>query len=277
MTLPAAILDHVAVNVGTAMDAAAETWTRLGFTLTPRGRHSLGSINHLAVFATDYLELIGVPDRHGARADLLDWPAGLNGLVFATDDADALHRRLGREGVPSLAPGGFSRPVDIDGQAHEARFRTLRLPPETTPAGRIYFCQHFTRHLVWRDAWRHHPNGTTGIAAVLIGADRPDRLGDLFARLFGHRAVHPIAQGMRLTAGLIQIDVVHPQALAARFGQAAPGGDDRHEYMAALVLRTASLAQTSARLAGLATHPDAARAVVPAGAACGVTLEFREA
>ena len=54
-------LDHVVVNVLHDMDAAAGLFTALGFTLTPRGHHSLGSINHLMVVPGAYLELVGLP------------------------------------------------------------------------------------------------------------------------------------------------------------------------------------------------------------------------
>ena len=83
MTLPAATLDHVVINARDDMDRAADIYRRLGFTLTERGYHSLGSINHLAMFGTDYLELIAVPKgATTGRMDLLNFPFGLNGLVF---------------------------------------------------------------------------------------------------------------------------------------------------------------------------------------------------
>jgi len=41
-----------------------------GFTMTPRGTHTLGSINHLAIFGTEYLELLG------ARVDELRSESG---------------------------------------------------------------------------------------------------------------------------------------------------------------------------------------------------------
>ena len=55
MTLPLATLDHVVINARDDMDHAADVYRRLGFTLTERGYHSLGSMNHLAMFGTDYL------------------------------------------------------------------------------------------------------------------------------------------------------------------------------------------------------------------------------
>jgi Glyoxalase-like domain len=43
--LPVPTLDHVVVNTQDRLDEAAETYRRLGFTLTPRGYHTLGSMN----------------------------------------------------------------------------------------------------------------------------------------------------------------------------------------------------------------------------------------
>ena len=75
MTLPVATLDHVVINARDDMDRAADIYRRLGFTLTERGYHSLGSMNHLAMFGTDYLELIAVPKgATSGRLDLLDFP-----------------------------------------------------------------------------------------------------------------------------------------------------------------------------------------------------------
>ena len=61
------ILDHVVINVRDGLDAAAALYARLGFTLTPRGHHTLGSSNNLAILGTDYLELLGVQPAAPAR------------------------------------------------------------------------------------------------------------------------------------------------------------------------------------------------------------------
>ena len=61
MAAPPPVLDHVVVDVRDRIDEAAECFRSIGFKLTPRGRHTLGSVNHLAMFATDYLELLGFP------------------------------------------------------------------------------------------------------------------------------------------------------------------------------------------------------------------------
>lgn len=278
-TLPVATLDHVVVNVRDRMELGAQVYRRLGFTLTPQGFHTLGSTNHLAMFGTDYLELIGVPPGGGARTDVLDWPDGLNGLVFGTDDSDALYATLAAADAPVLPPLAFSRPVELPGGARDARFRTVRVAREAVAAGRVYFCHHLTRDVVWRDEWRRHPNGVVGVAGVVIAAERPDTLAGVFTRLFGADAMVPIAGGLRLGAGLTSVDVVTRAEVERRFGRAAPAADGRGDAMAALVLRTADLSRTAAalRAGDVETVADAGRLLVPADAAMGVTLEFAAA
>ena len=73
-------LDHIVINVKQDMDVAETTFADLGFSLTPRGYHTLGSMNALAMFGTDYLELLGFPaDAANLRPELAEAPMGLNG------------------------------------------------------------------------------------------------------------------------------------------------------------------------------------------------------
>lgn len=278
LTLPVPIIDHVVVNVRETVAQASELYARLGFALTPQGRHTLGSINHLAMFGPDYLELLGVPPGEADRTDVMAWPEGLTGIAFATDDADAVHAALAQAGAPVLPPLAFSRPVTLPGGMRDASFRVVRIAPEACPAGRLFFCHHLTRGVVWRDEWRRHPNGTLGIVSVVIAAVRPEALGMLFRRMFGEPSVVAVPGGLRLLAGLSSIDVVAPAEVARRYGAAAPAMEGREAVMAALVLRSASIARAAAALqaggvAGVEVAAD--RVLVPAAAAMGVALEFR--
>ncbi len=277
MTTPIPTLDHVVINVRDRIDAGAETYRRLGFTLTPRGFHTLGSINHLAMFGTDYLELIAAPPGDTQRPEIMAAPEGLNGLVFGTEDSAATYAALRDAGVPVFPPGEFSRPVALPDGTRDAVFRTVRLMPEAVPAGRLYFCHHFTRDLVWRDEWRHHANGATGIARAVIAARDPGDFGALFGRMFGTDAVRPIAGGLSLTVGVSRFDVVTPEALDVEFGDAAPDAAGRDSFMAALVFRTRSpdAAARAAEAGGIADiRHENGQVTVPARAAFGATLVF---
>ncbi|HVY15784.1 MAG TPA: VOC family protein [Rhodopila sp.] len=275
--LPVPTLDHVVVNARDRLDTAAETYSRLGFTLTPRGYHTLGSMNHLAMFGTDYLELIAVPPGAADRPEVMAAPVGLDGLVFASEDAAATYAALQEAGVPIDPPQQFSRPVEVDGRRADATFRTTRLRREAVPAGRLYFCQHLTRDLVWRDAWRHHANGAVGVARAVIAAQEPAPLAALFARMFGPETVRPMDDGFALIVGLARFDVVTPAALWEMFGDAAAESRGRPDYMAALSVRTVSLdaAERALEAGGIRGIDRIGTSVlVPASEAFGVTIEF---
>src|SRR5688572_14669920 len=79
-------LDHVIIGVRD-LERARMGWTRLGFTLTPRGRHlGQGTANYCIMFGRDYLELLGVvePDQHADRlAGFLAQREGAMAVAFA--------------------------------------------------------------------------------------------------------------------------------------------------------------------------------------------------
>ena len=204
-------LDHVVINTLRNMDAASDVFLALGFTLTPRGYHSLGSINHLMMTKGAYLELVGVPETGLQRQDVLDSPFGLNGLVIRTDNADATFARLIETGFSALPPGEFSRPVTIDGETHDARFRTVRFQLETFAGGRVYFCQHLTPELVWRPEWLGHPNGFCGIDRFVIESPDARAAVQNYAAAFDSHAECSVS-GWQVPLADAQIEIVNGPA-----------------------------------------------------------------
>jgi len=275
MPLPMPTLDHVVINARDKLDAALACYQRLGFQLTPRGHHTLGSMNHLAIFGTEYLELIGI-GPNATRADLLRFPAGLDGLVFGTDDSRAVYEAVAAAGVPIGEPNEFSRPVTLANGTENAAFRTVRLKPEAVDYGRLYFCHHLTRHLVWRDEWRRHPNGTVGVVRAVICAADPAGAATLYRTMFGPEAVRTTPDGASVVIGLSRFDIMTPRALAGAYGDAAPDPQGRSAYMAGLTFRSADLARTTAVLRGAGVQFAEANGCVrvPAAEAFGATLEF---
>jgi hypothetical protein len=275
----APILDHVVTDVRDRMDEAVDIYRGLGFLMTPRGKHTLGSINHLAIFDSNYFELLGFEKGAGeVRPDITSFPIGLNGLVFQTEDAAATYAAMTRNGVPIQEPLEFFRPVDLGGGRREdARFRVVRLPPGTISGARLYFCHHFTRHLVWRDEWRAHPNGARSIARIIMVAPDPKRPAALFRRMFGDASVNDGADGAALTMTNARVEIVTPTVARERLGAAAPDAADRGEYLAALTIMTSSLAKTEQALAGRkGVRRQAGGITVDAAQAFNVTLQFVE-
>ena len=269
------VIDHVVINVMAQLDQAAETYQRLGFRLTERGHHTLGTSNNLAIFGTDYLELLGYQAGNAdKRPDLQIYSPGLSGLVFKPPaDAD-FSAQLNAAGVAAEAPRTFSRPVNFAGGAGDARFRTVNLV-DAVPNGRVFFCHHDTPDLVWRDEWRQHPNGVTDIVEFTIATADPARTAGVFSRLFGAAALRPVEGGLVLPTPKAQILLVTPASVAARYGGAAPVQADGSDRMVALGLRTASLAAARTVLGAVGKADAGGRIVVPADAACGLALVFQ--
>jgi hypothetical protein len=277
-TLPPPVLDHLVIDVRDRMDEAQRVFTSLGFQLTPRGHHTLGSMNHLAMFATDYLELLGFGQGGNIRGELERFPVGLNGLVFKAQDADVVHAHAASAGLPILPVQSFSRPVELAGARQDAKFRTTRLDPTQIAMGRVYFCEHLTPDLVWRPEWQSHPNGASAITRVVVATGEPRQTASLFAALFGREAVTERDGKCMIRAGVARVELAPAAAIAAEFGEAAaaePSG--RGEYLAALEFGVAALASTAERLCavpGVRSEPH--RVVVPAAAAFNTTLVFSE-
>ena len=236
-------LDHVVINTLFDMDRAGGLMAQLGFTLTPRGYHSLGSINHLVMFEHDYLELVGLPSGTDVlRKDVLESPRGLNGLVFQASDIDACQRTLRDSRLAMLEPQSFSRPVTIDGVERLARFRTVRTAPELFEAGRVYYCQHFTPELVWHRPWMSHPNGVRGLSELVIATSNLETDVPRYAKA---AQVSPEQRDDNWTITLphgFRLTLISPARYRERYGDQCVVADGRQSFFGAIVFDSPDLA-----------------------------------
>lgn len=236
------VLDHVVINVMGKLDEAAAQYSRLGFQLTKRGHHTLGSSNHLAIFDENYLELLGyLPGRETKRADLWAHPPGLTGLVFKSVDPDVVAAALKARGVPAEPPVSFARPVELPDGAQDARFRVVRVSGQEVQNGRTFFCHHDTPELVYRPEWRVHPNGALNVVDFVIASNEPQRTAALYERMFGAPLLSPVQGGVSFRAGKATVRVLEPAAVADRYAGAAPISADGSDRMVALAFEVGSL------------------------------------
>lgn len=271
------VLDHVVINVMGLLDEAAAQYVRLGFQLTERGHHTLGSSNNLAIFGTNYLELLGyLPGRETMRADLWAHPPGLTGLVFKSVDADLVYATVKERGVPVLEPMSFARPVALPGGAQDARFKVIRVSGDEVRNGRTFFGHHDTPELVYRPEWQAHPNGVTDIAEFVIASHEPARTAAVYDRMFGPNLLTPTPGGVSFRAGTATVLVLEPSMVAERYDGAALTSEDGSDRMVALTFKVASLATPRALFdtAGIAYRPYAGGIVVAHADAANVALGF---
>jgi hypothetical protein len=158
LALPLA-LDHAVIAVRD-LDAAAATFRALGFTLTPRGQHSIGSQNHCIMFGSTYIELLASPKPHPWLDYYRGFGEGLAAIALSTNDADAASREFAAK-----PPMDLSRPVE----GGIARFRLV--PLDGVPY--LFVCQHLTPELVWRPEWQSHANGGQELIGVGLPMQQP--------------------------------------------------------------------------------------------------------
>lgn len=270
-------VDHAVVAVRD-LEAAASAWRALGFTLSPRGRHSanMGTANHTLVFGHDYLELMGIEHAtalNRATAEFLRAQEGVERVAFTTDDAAALSAELRAHGVAAQEPVAFGRPVPLpEGGSTEARFRVTNWPDDLTPAGlHLFACQHETRAAVWLPALQQHANGVCGLRCIEIIDAQPGRAAAALAAAIG-QAPALAEGGVRVPSGPGRADFffLAPEAFAQRHPAAARAGA-RTQGAAALVLACDTLAQ-AARVPGALAH--AGGIEISAALATGVLLRF---
>jgi hypothetical protein len=132
-----------------------------------------------------------------------------------------------------------ARAMPVPHRSHEERRRTY---------GRVYYCHHFTRDLVWRDEWRHHANGTVAVQRALIVEPDPGRRRQALCRHVRPEAVRDIKGGKTVVIGNSRFDIVTEAELEAQVGDAAPDAAGRKAYMAGLTFRTTSIAKAAAAL-----------------------------
>ena len=173
-------LDHLVINTRFNLDPYRAFFSALGFTLTPKSRHSLGSLNHLILFQDTYLELIGLERDGSVRKDIMESRMGIDGFVLKMDGEEAVLTELEKAGLRANAPQRFSRVVENSGKAE---FIAVRLEPGQFAEGRVYFCRHLTPELVWQPGHMTHPNGVSGIGKLTIAAADPDMTREAYGRL----------------------------------------------------------------------------------------------
>ena len=247
------------------MDRAAPLFEGLGFTLAPRGYHSLGSINHLMILGTDYLELIGLPAGIGnPRPEIANSALGINGLVFKTDDVDATYAHLDGLGLAGDAPMSFTRPVTLGGQEHTARFRTVKVRPDVFPAGRVYFCEHGTPELVWRQEWSAHANGATAIREFVVVAAEPEAAAARYADVAGAADITGGAAEQVIGLPGARLSVLSPARYGERFGAMALALGGRSSIFGAIALTTGDLAAAASAVgrSGLPSRTERDRLLV---------------
>ena len=152
-------VDHVSHFVED-LAAAARAFEDLGMKVTPTSAQTtaegpVGASNRCVMLEEGYLELLSpthdTPSAQRLRSYMKKY-AGVHLVCFGTPDAEDERRRLEAHGFqPQLVE--FERQV----KGGVARFRAVRVPPETMPEGRIQYVQQLAPEHVWLPGFVNPP------------------------------------------------------------------------------------------------------------------------
>ncbi len=279
---PIAGLDHVLVGVRD-LEQAREIWTRLGFTLTPRGRHiGWGTANYCIMFDRDYIELLGIIDPAQFTNNLDRFLAkreGLLGLAFATDDAARSARTLRARGIEVEGPKNLSRILELPTGEVEPAFELVHLKPEDSPGFNAFLCHHRTPDVVWQSQWVEHPNTAVGIGSVHVVVKDPKTILAAYHRLLDRDIEVPVGETFTFfdVGGCsIYLSAPRPRSASDQTSERLP----TPPYIEGLTLLTADLESLQARLIASGTafdRTDGDNLEVPYFEANGVRLHFTRA
>ncbi len=271
-------IDHLLVAVADLADAAAD-YRRLGFTVTPRGRHrGWPTGNHCVMFEEGYLELLGRVEEGGARhrldACLARGEGGL-GIALATDDPEATATAWRAAGISVEGPCDLSRLLEEDGGL-ELRFRNVTPDPRELGDLVLFACHHLTPGLLRRPEWLRHGNGARALRSCTVLAADPAPLVEVLTRLLGAAARSETDGIVTFHTGGAPILLAPPEdalLLHPTLGELELGAEPR---LAAVSLEVADPERTAAFLQerGLPVRRIPDGCGLPPAAGRGLVLEF---
>lgn len=274
-------IDHVVIVVDDLV-AAADTYRRLGFTLSPRGQHSaaMGTANHTLMLQNDYFELLTVlapTERNVWWRRTLGEGGGVGGFALQTDDPKGAFDIWSKAGFDPVGPIAFSRPVTrANGSQTEARFETVSIAEVPETDMRLFVCSQPTRDAVWLPELMAHANTAVAIKRVIVSSPEPESAARQWHRVIPHARAQSIADGVTLDLGRHALDIVTPAVARGRYhaqvAEDAPRG-------VGLLFAVGSLEACRAQLeaGGIAFSAEPNRLAVSPRAACNAWLGFEPA
>ena len=280
-------LDHLAHAVRD-LDAAAELYRRLGFTVGTRNRHAWGTHNRLVQTPGFFVELLTVaePEKLGSdgfsalfgtfnRLFLKD-QEGLSLLILESSDAAADAARFRSAGIGASDAMRFEREGKRpDGSTVKVGFSLAFARDAKAPAVGFAVCQQHFPENFWNPAFQQHPNTVSGIAAAVVVSEDPRDHEAFLSSFTGVRADSGSASGITASTSRGKISVMDPVAFRSRFA-VAPPDVSRGARLAAAQFRVRDRAALSAALerGGIAASSSRGATIVGPQIALGATLVF---
>ena len=227
-------LDHI-VHAVRDLDAAAELYRRLGFTVGARNKHPWGTHNHIVQLPGFFIELLtfAEPDKLGTdgfstmfaafNRDFIARGDGLSLLILESRSAREDEAAFRAAGIAASEVMHFEREGKRpDGTPVKVGFSLAFAEDKRAPE--IHFCicqQHYPENF-WNPAFQQHANGVTGIAAIVLAANEPARHRDFLLAFTGAATARDASDGFTIDLPRGRIEMTTPAAFERRFGLPVP-------------------------------------------------------
>jgi hypothetical protein len=251
-------------------------FARLGFAVTPRSRLP-GLSNRLICFApsdqrgASFIELLSIDDRSRASPtalDLLSTGSGPIAAVVCSADVLGLLQKIGDDRIELR---DIARTWELPNETLTVHLATLNVPSVVSPFGWAAIEHHTPQH--YRiPRFVEHPNGVTGLRAIIAVADEPQAVGLHFQELW-QGELRDYQGGVVLRIGTTELRIYSQKMAIKRYGVLVQAGGVR---LLGAVLTASDSGKLPTHLGGLRITEDG-EAYLPAASPEGALLAFTAA
>jgi catechol 2,3-dioxygenase-like lactoylglutathione lyase family enzyme len=285
-------LDHI-VHAVRDLDAAADLYRRLGFTVGARNRHpaAWGTQNHIVQLPGVFVELLAVADAtgiapHAERSfsfgahnrDFLAHKEGLSMVALegrGADDAEAFRSA----GIGDFEVYDFEREAKRpDGTPTKVAFSLAFASHGHAPDIGFFTSQHHYPENFWNPAFQIHDNTASAVSALVMVAENPADHRTFLSAFVGEDAAHVTSAGITVPTPRGVIEVMTPAAFHAHFA-VTPPDLARGARLAALRFAVADFtaAVNALKAGGIDAQVRMGRIIVGPDVGMGATLVFAPA
>lgn len=281
-------LDHFVLCVRD-LDAAAEFYRRLGFTVGARNRHPWGTENHIVQTPGTFLEILSVakdaviadpaPDEKSFGAFARDYIRSREGfamLVLESRNAQADRSVFSQAGIGDHAVFPFAREGKRpDGTSVKVAFDLAFADDRHAPEIFFFVCEQKYPENFWNAAMQQHANGARGFPGIVVAAENPSDHAEFFQHYVGVHDFDCTSAGLTIQTPRGQIEVLTAPAVASLYGEQI---SDDPAHLVGFRIAVPDLEAIAERLAeeDIGFHEWRGRLVVPAAEAFGTMLVFEE-
>jgi len=280
-------LDHIAHAVRD-LDAAADLYRRLGFTVGARNRHPWGTHNHIVQLPGFFIELVTMaePEKLGddgfselfARFNqsFLARQEGLSMLLLESKDAPADATAFKAAGIAASDMMSFEREAKRpDGTPVKVGFSLAFARDAKAPEIGFATCQQHYPENFWNPAFQQHPNSASGIAGAVLVAENPADHHIFLSAFTGVRDLHATSGAVSARTPRGTVTIMDAAAFRAHFGVTPPDVSRGARLVAIqFAVRDKAALQATLRVGKIAGFSQMDHIVVAPEIAMGAALAF---